>query len=549
MLSSGRILLVVGVVLCFSWAWALGDAPDNILVNGSFEQGEVGASPPGWGKWERGPSTFVTVEGGRDGGKMAMLERSPANKTGFVLAEQYVRGPFKVGRVLRISAWMRADAPIERVELVIFMLANGADLGQVRKRFAVDMTWKQYEAELDTGMSTTEDATNLRAIVQLYQPDVKLYVDDVVVAEAARIPEEKALYRDVVADGAEADAIVLADGSILVVFGGGVPRGRISQDGGKTWGKAFNLQIAGGQQLTSCWSLLRLKSGAIGLINGHGTNPTNMFCVSRDEGKTWSEPRAIAPKEGHETLVRNGTPIVLAKGRILVPACSWKEPWNEWSFVYVSDDEGQTWQRSQGEIRVHHEGETISFVEPAVVELKDGRVLMLGRTPLARLFQSFSSDGGLTWSDPEPTELTAAYAPACVRRIPKTGDLLVIWNQASVEEVKKTLRRHRLSCAVSKDEGKTWEHFRNLESLDDTTYVEQPVNWDWRNMEHEPPYKQPEDRVRYHRAPGPLRCAYPSCCFTDGQVVVSYDYGCDSDPLGHVFTRLRVLPIGWFYGE
>ena len=32
--------------------------------------------------------------------------------------------------------------------------------------------------------------------------------------------------------------------------------------------------------------------------------------------------------------------------------------------------------------------------------------------------------------------------------------------------------RHRLSTAVSKDDGETWEHHKNLESLDDVTYVE-----------------------------------------------------------------------------
>ena len=44
-------------------------------------------------------------------------------------------------------------------------------------------------------------------------------------------------------------------------------------------------------------------------------------------------------------------------------------------------------------------------------------------------------------------------------RIPKTGDLLCVWNQVSREEI----RRGRLSVAFSEDSGASWKNFSTVE--------------------------------------------------------------------------------------
>ena len=106
------------------------------------------------------------------------------------------------------------------------------------------------------------------------------------------------------------------------------------------------------------------------------------------------------------------------------------------------------------------------------MELKDGRWLGMGRTVLNRLFQCISEDQGETWEKVRPTQLASGDTPCIIRRIPKTDDLLVIWNQTSSQEWQCYLTRHRLSSAISRDEGKTWESFKNLESLDDVPLIE-----------------------------------------------------------------------------
>ena len=170
-----------------------------------------------------------------------------------------------------------------------------------------------------------------------------------------------------------------------------------------------------------------------------------------------------------------GHALVLSSGRILVPVMKWinHDPTNEaeefysagltYSYTYMSDDGGQTWQRGLSELFVSVGRAAYDLEEPMVIELRDGRLLMHLRSQLGRIYRSYSQDGGLSWSHPEPMPIASAYCPCYLRRILKTGDLLMIWNQSSRQEILTGTHRIRLSCAISKDEGQTWENFKNLE--------------------------------------------------------------------------------------
>jgi hypothetical protein len=131
---------------------------------------------------------------------------------------------------------------------------------------------------------------------------------------------------------------------------------------------------------------------------------------------------------------------------------------------------------------------------------------------------------------------------------PYDGRGLVIWNQTSSKEWQRYLTRHRLSCAISRDEGKTWENFKNLESLDDVTRVElSEIKRYHADPQKYSTYHQPEDRKRYHKAPGALRVAYPTCTFLNDKVIITYGYGCKYDPVGYVACKIKVVPVKWFY--
>ncbi len=107
-------------------------------------------------------------------------------------------------------------------------------------------------------------------------------------------------------------------------------------------------------------------------------------------------------------------------------------------------------------------------MEPEVVELSDGSLLMHFRTQLGHIAASESADGGETWTEARSWGVRAPEAPATLRRIPSTGDLLLIWNDTYRDGEGHGGKRTPLTAAVSTDEGQTWSHRRDLETDPDT---------------------------------------------------------------------------------
>ena len=88
---------------------------------------------------------------------------------------------------------------------------------------------------------------------------------------------------------------------------------------------------------------------------------------------------------------------------------------------YYTDD-GYTWVRSRNFVDT---GKTTE--EPSIVELKDGRLLMVFRNLKGYVGRAYSPDQGDSWTEPGFFELPSALSPQCITRIPKTGDLLLLW--------------------------------------------------------------------------------------------------------------------------
>ena len=88
--------------------------------------------------------------------------------------------------------------------------------------------------------------------------------------------------------------------------------------------------------------------------------------------------------------------------------------------------------------------------------------MMLSRTDQGSQFRSYSEDVGDTWSEATPTDLLSPLSPASLNRIPKTGDLLLVWNDHANVDAAHKGKRTPLSAAVSRDEGKTWGKSKTL---------------------------------------------------------------------------------------
>ena len=106
--------------------------------------------------------------------------------------------------------------------------------------------------------------------------------------------------------------------------------------------------------------------------------------------------------------------------------------------------------------------------------------------------------------------------PCWLGRLRTTGDLVVVWNQSSKEEIERGYSRGRLSIAVSSDEAASWSTPITLElsgGLDDVDQVELP----------------PIAHVRAKEDLGTLpdnftRSHYPRLSFVQDNVVVTFNY-------------------------
>lgn len=279
--------------------------------------------------------------------------------------------------------------------------------------------------------------------------------------------------------------LALRDGRILFVYShftggrsdhaGAHLAARQSDDGGATWSRTDRIVLPnqGGMNVMSV-SLLRLADGRIALFYLRKNSLADcrpQVRFSSDETQTWSEPTSLVPDEDTGYYVLNNDRVVqLASGRLVAPVArhnrpEWEKPdWLGEISCLLSDDAGRTWRWSSAWHRaVSPEGTRVSAQEPGVVELPDGRLMMFIRSNAGVQYLSFSSDGGESWNLPAPSTLASPQSPASCKRIPGTGDLLLLWNNHAAVAPEQADQRTPLHAAVSRDDGRTWLEPRPIE--------------------------------------------------------------------------------------
>jgi hypothetical protein len=130
--------------------------------------------------------------------------------------------------------------------------------------------------------------------------------------------------------------------------------------------------------------------------------------------------------------------------------------------------------------------------------------------------------------------------------LPETKDLLLVWNQMSREEIRRGYRRGRLSSAISKDGGHSWEHFKTIELSDGLEDIDRI------------PPEYPLTMVRARDFVGALPDGwayfhYANMDVVGDKIVLRYLRG---TPLLGIAEQnlqaqesvMRVYPVGWFYG-
>lgn len=255
--------------------------------------------------------------------------------------------------------------------------------------------------------------------------------------------------------------------------------GRESRDGGLTW--------SDGRVLFDCGEAPGVVTSPVPYGDERGRlhvlwlrfytygdlTPATARCelwhaASGDSGATWGTPARV--DFGHSYTGSINSIIRLSSGRLLVPL-SYLTARTTGKFVSMavySDDDGATWGCSRTDLSgddsagLENMGEG-GMLEPVVVERSDGRVWMLIRTTLGRLYESFSEDAGETWSLPEPTRFVSSNAPAGVLRL-ADGRMVMAWNRCEGEPFIGGISyaRQVLYGAVSSDDGRTWSAAKAL---------------------------------------------------------------------------------------
>ena len=165
-----------------------------------------------------------------------------------------------------------------------------------------------------------------------------------------------------------------------------------------------------------------------------------MRCDAPDAAEpVWNEPVQFA--EGC-TLNK---PTVLKNGDWLLPVSDWHQ---KTARVFASTDAGATWRE-----RGHLQFPGWEYDEHMTVELKDGRLWMLARTK-DQPHESFSADGGRTWSPPmQAATVQNINARFFLRRL-QSGRILLVKNGPPTERLEE---RTHMSAWLSEDEGQTWK--------------------------------------------------------------------------------------------
>jgi len=224
-------------------------------------------------------------------------------------------------------------------------------------------------------------------------------------------------------------------------------------------------EVANGIQLDGtkrqpAWNpvLFQPAGGPLVLFYKVGPSPSQwwgMMMTSDDGGKTWAAPHRLP--EGILGPIKN-KPVALPDGAWLSPSSTEGTKAGWLVHFEISRDAGQTWA-ILGPVG---KGPGLDAIQPSILFHKDGSLQALCRTKQGVIAQTWSKDGGKTWSAltaaalPNPNSGTDAVTLA-------DGRQLIVYNHSTHRPDEAKGDRCPLDVAVS-DDGLVWRHVITLES-------------------------------------------------------------------------------------
>jgi len=274
----------------------------------------------------------------------------------------------------------------------------------------------------------------------------------------AAIVKTEFIYDQAPFPSCHASTIVQTKGVLVAAWFGGTDEKNpdvgiwVSRYDKRGWSKV--VEVANGVQQPDlrypCWNpvLFQPERGPLLLFYKVGPSPSTwwgMLTTSTDGGATWSKPTRLP--DGILGPIKN-KPVQLRDGSILCGSSTEHAGWRV--HMERTSDLGKTWQKTEP----LNDRNEFGAIQPAILVHPSGAIQILCRSRQGKITESWSSDGGKTWSAMKVTSLPnpSAGIDAVVLR---DGRALVVYNHT-------TRGRSPLNIAVSSD-GKIWKAALTLE--------------------------------------------------------------------------------------
>ncbi len=217
-----------------------------------------------------------------------------------------------------------------------------------------------------------------------------------------------------------------------------------------------------------CWNpvLFQPEDGPLMLFYKVGPDPRTwwgMLMTSADHGKTWSKPVTLGEDKtiGHLLGPVKNKPVQLADGSLLCPSSTEHKDENgdiRWMVHFeITKDMGKTWE-VVGPI---NDGQAFDAIQPSVLFHEGNRLQVLCRTRQDVVSQSWSDDGGRTWSEMTATALPNPDSGTDAVTL-QDGRQLLIYNHTT-KKGEEPKGRNMLNLAIS-DDGIEWKPVMTLEN-------------------------------------------------------------------------------------
>lgn len=162
--------------------------------------------------------------------------------------------------------------------------------------------------------------------------------------------------------------------------------------------------------------------------------------LSRDNAHSFEQTVKLDTADFVDGYSRTGV-LELSDGRVAYAVTEHHPPCNRYTYLFMSNDGGRNWDVPT----VICDDADRKFGEPDIAETSPGNLYCVLRCMTPYMYGCWSTDGGVTWSTPEPTDLRG-----------QPGHLLVLNDGRLLCTYGRREEPFGIRMSLSEDGGRTW---------------------------------------------------------------------------------------------